>query len=34
MGQPVLKSKAKDMEKHFAERLIAAFAAGRTGRRA
>lgn len=28
MGQPVLKAKAKEMEKQFAERLAAAFAAG------
>jgi carbon monoxide dehydrogenase subunit G len=28
IGQPVLKSKAKDMEKSFAERIRAAFAAG------
>ena len=28
MGQPVLKAKAKDMEKHFTERLVAAFASG------
>jgi len=28
MGQPVLKSKAKDMEQKFAERMRAAFAAG------
>jgi carbon monoxide dehydrogenase subunit G len=27
MGQPVLKAKAREMEKHFAERLAAAFAA-------
>jgi carbon monoxide dehydrogenase subunit G len=31
MGQPVLKSKAKDMEKYFTERLIAAFAGGGPG---
>ena len=31
MGQPVLMAKAKDMEKHFAERLLAAFAAGAPG---
>jgi len=31
MGQSVLKSKAKDMEKHFSEKLIAAFAAGGSG---
>ena len=31
MGQPVLKAKAKDMEKHFSEKLIAAFAAGGAG---
>lgn len=29
LGQPVLKSKAKQMEKQFAERLQAAFAEGR-----
>jgi len=28
MGQPVLKAKAKDMEKQFSERLAAAFAGG------
>jgi carbon monoxide dehydrogenase subunit G len=28
MGQPVLKAKARDMEKHFTERLTAAFASG------
>ena len=28
MGQPVLKSKAKDMEKQFTERIAAAFAPG------
>ena len=28
MGQPVLKSKAKDMEKQFTERIFAAFAPG------
>jgi uncharacterized protein len=28
MGQPVLKAKAKDMEKQFAERIAAAFAPG------
>jgi carbon monoxide dehydrogenase subunit G len=28
IGQPVLRSKAKDMEKQFAQRLRAAFAAG------
>jgi len=28
MGQPVLKAKAKEMEKQFAERLAAAFAVG------
>jgi hypothetical protein len=28
MGQPVLKSKAKDMEKQFMERIVAAFAPG------
>jgi uncharacterized protein len=31
MGQPVLKAKAKDMEKHFGERLAAAFAAPAPG---
>ena len=31
MGQPVLKAKAKDMEKHFTERLVAAFAIGGRG---
>jgi carbon monoxide dehydrogenase subunit G len=31
MGQPVLIAKAKDMEKHFTERLLAAFAAGAPG---
>jgi carbon monoxide dehydrogenase subunit G len=31
MGQPVLKSKAKDMEKKFAERMRAAFAAAQPG---
>ena len=31
IGQPVLRSKAKDMEKLFAERLRAAFAANPTG---
>lgn len=31
MGQPVLKAKAKDMEKHFTERLVAAFAGGGAG---
>lgn len=31
MGQPVLKAKAKDMEKHFTERLFAAFANGGPG---
>ena len=31
MGQPVLKAKAKDMEKHFTEKLAAAFAAGGAG---
>jgi carbon monoxide dehydrogenase subunit G len=31
MGQPVLKAKAKDMEKHFTERLLAAFANGGPG---
>ena len=30
IGQPVLRSKAKDMEKKFTERLSAAFAAGET----
>jgi carbon monoxide dehydrogenase subunit G len=30
IGQPVLKAKAKDMEKKFTERLRAAFAAGET----
>ena len=30
MGQPVLKAKAKEMEKQFSERLAAAFA-GRSG---
>ena len=30
IGQPVLKSKAKDMEKKFTERLRAEFAAGET----
>jgi carbon monoxide dehydrogenase subunit G len=28
MGQPVLKAKAKEMERHFGERLVAAFAGG------
>ena len=28
MGQPVLKAKAKEMEKHFSEKISAAFAAG------
>lgn len=28
MGQPVLKAKAKEMERHFAEKLTAAFACG------
>jgi hypothetical protein len=28
MGQPVLRSKARDMEKQFTERIVAAFAAG------
>ena len=28
MGQPVLKAKAKEMEKHFSEKLAAAFASG------
>jgi carbon monoxide dehydrogenase subunit G len=28
MGQPVLKAKAKEMEKHFTARLFAAFAGG------
>ncbi len=32
IGQPVLKSKAKDMEKKFTERLRAAFAAPEAGR--
>ena len=27
LGQPVLRAKAKDMERHFAEKLAAAFAA-------
>ena len=31
MGQPVLKAKAKDMERHFTERLFAAFANGGPG---
>jgi uncharacterized protein len=31
MGQPVLKAKAKEMEKQFNARLAAAFAAGGTG---
>jgi carbon monoxide dehydrogenase subunit G len=31
IGQPVLRSKAKDMEKTFAERMRAAFAAGAAG---
>jgi uncharacterized protein len=31
MGQPVLKAKAKDMEKHFSEKLAAAFAAPAPG---
>jgi carbon monoxide dehydrogenase subunit G len=31
MGQPVLKAKAKDMEKHFTERLFATFASGGPG---
>ena len=31
MGQPVLKAKAKDMEKQFAARLAAAFAGGAPG---
>jgi carbon monoxide dehydrogenase subunit G len=30
IGQPVLRAKAKDMEKKFTERLRAAFAAGET----
>jgi hypothetical protein len=30
IGQPVLRAKAKDMEKKFTERLRAAFAAGQT----
>ncbi len=28
MGQPVLRSKAKDMEKQFTERIVAAFSPG------
>jgi hypothetical protein len=28
MGQPVLRSKAKDMEKQFTERIVAAFSTG------
>jgi carbon monoxide dehydrogenase subunit G len=31
MGQPVLMSKAKEMEKHFTARLVAAFAGGGSG---
>jgi uncharacterized protein len=31
LGQPVLRSKAKEMEKQFTERLRAAFAAGKVG---
>jgi carbon monoxide dehydrogenase subunit G len=31
MGQPVLKAKAKEMEKYFTERLFAAFASGGPG---
>ena len=31
MGQPVLKAKAKEMEKQFAQRLAAAFASGGPG---
>ncbi len=31
MGQPVLKAKAKEMEKQFTQRLAAAFAAGGAG---
>ena len=31
MGQPVLKSKAKEMEKGFVEKMRAAFAAGAAG---
>jgi carbon monoxide dehydrogenase subunit G len=31
MGQPVLKAKAREMEKQFAERLAAAFAKGGPG---
>ena len=31
MGQPVLRAKAKDMEKHFTERLYRAFASGGPG---
>lgn len=31
MGQPVLKSKAKEMEKHFTARLFTAFAHGGLG---
>jgi len=30
LGQPVMKSKAREMEKQFAERLAAAFAGGAT----
>jgi carbon monoxide dehydrogenase subunit G len=29
MGQPALMAKAKDMEKHFTQQLLAAFAGGR-----
>jgi carbon monoxide dehydrogenase subunit G len=31
MGQPVLMAKARHMERHFTERLLAAFAAGGRG---
>lgn len=31
MGQPVLKAKAKEMERSFTERIVAAFAAGGEG---
>src|SRR5690606_20441951 len=31
MGEPVLKSKARDMEKQFSQRLLAAFADGGAG---
>ena len=31
MGAPVLKAKAKDMERHFTERLVAAFANAEPG---